>query len=86
MKVSMFYKDASEHGRVGREFLRDFEHQTGKKIEVVDPDSPAGAKLCEIYDIMQYPTLLASDNEGHMLQMWVGEPLPRISEVSYYVD
>lgn len=81
----IFYRDASEHGQAVREFLREFKRQTGKDLEEISPDSPRGIELCELYDIVEYPTLVATDNEGHMQQMWRGLPLPTISEISYYV-
>lgn len=86
MKTMIFYRDASEHGQPVREFLREFGRQTGKTLEEVDPDSVRGAQLMELYDIVELPTVIATDNEGHMQQTWRGLPLPRISEVSYYVE
>ncbi len=86
MKVMIFYRDASDYGQTVREFLRDFYHQSGKKVEEINPDSPSGSQIAETYDIMEYPTLLAIDSNGQMLQQWSGIPLPRISEVSYYVE
>lgn len=81
----IFYRDASEHGQAVREFLREFTRQTGKTVEGVDPDTPKGSELCQLYDIVEYPTVVAVDNEGQMQQMWRGLPLPTISEISYYV-
>lgn len=78
------YRDASEHGQAVREFLREFKRQTGNDVEEVNPDTAHGIELCELYDIVEYPTMVATDNEGHMQQMWRGLPLPTISEISYY--
>ncbi|HEX4662688.1 MAG TPA: hypothetical protein VH144_03665 [Candidatus Saccharimonadales bacterium] len=86
MKTLIFYRDLSEHGQPVREFLREFTRQTGKTVEGVDPDSAQGIELCRLYDIVEYPTVVAVDNEGHMQQMWRGLPLPTIMEVSYYVQ
>ena len=85
MKVIIFYRDASEHGQAVREFLRDFQKQTGHHIEEVNPDSPSGSQIATTYDIMEFPTLLAVDDSGTMQNIWSGLPLPTISEVSYYV-
>lgn len=86
MKTVVIYKDASEYGRVVTDYIRDFYHQTGKQLDVVDPDTKEGSDLCQTYDIVEYPTLLATDDNGTMQNMWTGLPLPLISEVSYYVD
>lgn len=80
------YKQDSEHARVIMDWLRDFERQTGKKLEEVDPDSRPGASLCRAYDVVEYPTLLAIDNDGQLQNMWRGTMLPTISEVSYYAQ
>lgn len=84
MRTVIIYKNPSEHARPVEEFMRELKQQTGKTVEEVDPDSKDGAGFCRAYDIMQYPTLIALDDEGRMLQTWAGLPLPTISEVSYY--
>lgn len=86
MKVVVVYKPDSEHARVVTDWLRDFERQTGKKLEEIDPESRSGASLCRAYDIVEYPTLLAVDDNGQMQNMWRGTMLPTISEVSYYAQ
>lgn len=85
MKVVVVYRQESEYARAVSDWLRDFSRQTGKSIEEIDPDSREGASLCRTYDIVDYPTLLALDNEGKIQNTWQGAMLPTISEVSYYV-
>jgi len=84
MKTYVIYKDASDHARAVIDYLRDFERQTGKTLNVIDPESSEGASLCRTYDVVEYPTIVATDNNGIMQQMWRGLPLPTISEISYY--
>lgn len=79
------YKKESDHARVVMDWLRDFERQTGKTIEEIEPETREGASFCRQYDIVEYPTLVALDHEGHVQDMWRGKVLPVISEVSYYV-
>lgn len=86
MKSYIIYKEASDHAREVRDYLRDFERTTGKKIISVDPESRDGIGFCETYDIVEYPTIIALDSNGIMQNMWRGTPLPQIHEVSYYVD
>lgn len=80
----MLIRKNSETERAAREFLHDFEHQTGKTIEVTDVDSPEGAQMAGLYDTVSFPAILALSDDGSVLQQWQGEVLPRISEVSYY--
>lgn len=86
MKVLVVYKRESDYARSVMDWLRDFQHQTGKEIEEIDPDTREGEMLCRTYDIMEYPTLVALNNEGQVQNIWRGKVLPTISEVSYYVQ
>jgi len=84
MRVVIVYKDESDHAREVLDYLRDVSRQTGRDIETIDPDSREGSSFCRVYDIVEYPTVLALDDTGRMQHMWRGSPLPTISEVSYY--
>lgn len=86
MKVVVVYKQESEHARVVLDWLREFHRQTGKTIEEIDPDSRSGTIFCRDYDIVEYPTLIALDDEGQIHNVWRGTMLPTISEASYYVQ
>lgn len=86
MSVMVIYKSASEHARAVEEFLHDFEQRTARNLEIIDPDSVRGADLCRLYDIVEYPTIVATSNDGQLRQSWRGLPLPLINEVSYYVE
>lgn len=84
MRTFVVYKVESDHARAVIDYLRDFKRQTGKDLETVDPDTRSGAALCRTYDIVEYPTLVALDDNGVLQNLWRGQPLPTISEVSYY--
>ncbi len=84
MRIVVVYKTESDHAREVFDYLRDFERQTGRQIEEVDPDSREGANFARVYDIVEYPTLVALDANGQLLSQWRGRPLPTISEVSFY--
>lgn len=84
MRVVVVYKEQTDYARQVIDYLRDFEHQTGRHLETLDPDTPEGADFCRTYDIVQYPTLIALSDDGVMQNTWPGLPLPTISEVSYY--
>lgn len=85
MRVVVVYKYESDHAREVLDYLRDFERQTGHVLETLDPESKDGADTCRAYDIVEYPTVVAISDDGHMQNMWRGRPLPTISEVSFYV-
>lgn len=84
MKTYIVYKEESDHARAVMDYLRDFERQTGKKLEPVDPETRAGSGFCQTYDIVEYPTLVAVDDTGIIQNVWRGTSFPTISELSYY--
>lgn len=66
-------------------FMHDFARQTGKVLETINPDTREGDQFCRTYDIVEYPSIIALDDQGILQHLWRGMPLPTISEVSYYV-
>ncbi|MDN5274134.1 MAG: hypothetical protein JWP06_35 [Candidatus Saccharibacteria bacterium] len=85
MRTIIVYKDETDYTRTVTDYLRDFKRQTGHDIETLDPDTADGADFCRTYDIVEYPSVIAMSDDGHMQNVWRGLPLPTISEVSYYV-
>lgn len=86
MSVMVVYKFKSEHARQVDDYLRDFTRRTGREIERIDPDTRQGAELCRLYDIIEYPTVIATARDGQLRNIWRGIALPTIDEVSYYVE
>ena len=84
MRVVIISKDATDYARSVEEWLREFQRRTGRELEVLNPDSPAGISFCTTYDIVEYPSVIALTDDGVMQQLWAGTQLPTISEVSYY--
>ncbi len=84
MKVYVVYKEESDHARAVIDFLRDFGRRTNKDLTIIDPDTADGSSFCRTYDIVEYPTIIATDNSGVLQTQWRGIPLPTIDEVSYY--
>ena len=84
MRTVVVYKTESDHAREVFDYLRDYQRQTGHELEQVDPESRAGADFCRIYDIVEYPSIVALSDSGQLQNLWRGRPLPTISEVSYY--
>ena len=82
----MLYRTNSEHATSVEAYLRDFYSRTGKELTTIDVDTPEGAELCKLYDIVQYPAILVTDSNGNLQNLWAGDNLPTISEVSYYVS
>ncbi|HET8883966.1 MAG TPA: hypothetical protein VFM68_00665 [Candidatus Saccharimonadales bacterium] len=85
MRTLVIYKEESDHAREVIDYLRDFERQTGHALETIDPETRDGADFCRAHDIVEYPSIVALSDDGKLQNLWRGQPLPTISEVSYYV-
>ena len=86
MKVVILYHPHSDHARNVETFARDFSKQTNKNIELVSLESRDGAATASLYDVVQYPAILALDNAGSMLRLWQGPILPLMNELAYYTQ
>lgn len=87
MKVLILYRPNSEHATTVETFVRDFQHQhdIGKKMELVSVNTRDGSATAALYDVWAFPTILAVGDDGRVLNLWQGEPLPLMDEVAGYV-
>lgn len=87
MKVVILYHPVSELARRIEEFAHDYERQVlGQRIELVSIETRDGAATATLYDIVQYPAILAMRDDGELLKYWEGENLPLINEVAAYAN
>ncbi|MBR2864396.1 hypothetical protein IKG12_01890 [Candidatus Saccharibacteria bacterium] len=88
MRVVIVWNEQTDYAREVRDWMQDFSHDTGgtKEIESLDPETVAGEDFAKVYDIVQYPTIVALDNSGKVLQMWKGTPLPQIEQVAVWAE
>lgn len=84
MRVVCVYRDNTDYAREVTDWLADFEKFTGSKVEALDPDSTDGEIFCRARDIVEYPSVVALRDDGVVLKLWRGTPMPQIQEVSYY--
>ncbi len=86
MKVSILYRPDSEHTRRVEEFVHDFQRaQATRKVELVDLNTREGTAMAELYDVIQYPAILALANDGQLLKGWQGD-FPLMDELAYYTQ
>ncbi len=85
MKVVLLYRPNSEHSRKVEDFARDFTRfNADRKVDLVSLDTREGAATASIYDVMQYPAVLALSDDGSILRNWQGDQLPLMNELAYY--
>ena len=82
----MLYRPNSEYSRVVEEFIHEFQIRASgtRKIEVVNIDSQEGARIAELYGVMQHPAILVLQSDGFLQKSWEGGTLPLIEEVMAY--
>lgn len=87
MKLLILYRPNSEHASDIESFVRDFQmrHDIGSRLQLVSVNTREGAATASLYDIMSYPSILAVADDGSVINMWQGQPLPLMDEVAGYV-
>lgn len=87
MKVLIFYRPQSEQARLVEEFIHEFGRRYPEHtLTTVDVDSPKGSVDAEIYDIVQYPTVIATSEVGATLMRWDSGLMPLMNEVAYFAN
>ena len=82
----MLYRSNSEHGRKTEEFMRDFARRYPTiTLESHSIDAKEGNAMAVLYDIVDYPGILAVQEDGSASAIWQGDQLPLIDEVAGYV-
>jgi hypothetical protein len=84
VKVSVLYRSNSEQERPVVEFEHEYSKRTGRHLSLYDLNTRDGVAMASLYDVMRYPAVLATSDDGSMLQLWQGDSLPLINEVMYY--
>ena len=85
MRLVILWNEETDYAREVRDWLRDFDADTGgKDIESLDPQTIEGESFAKAYDIVQYPAIVVTDNDGRLLQIWKGTPLSQTDQVAFW--
>lgn len=85
MKLSILYQPNSESARKVEEYAHDFQRQRGHQISLISLETREGADLAKLYDIVHYPAILATKDNGELINFWSGDELPLMNEVAAYI-
>lgn len=85
MRLCFLYHPASDHARIVEEYATEFARRHAQEIEKISLETKQGAEMARLYDVVQYPALLAIDGGGGLSKYWQGELLPLMDEVAGYV-
>lgn len=85
MKVVVIYRPSSEHARQIEQFVADYQrvHPDGR-LEILNLDTREGDAAATLYDIVNYPAILVTREDGSVLNTWVGTELPLMDEIAGY--
>jgi hypothetical protein len=82
MKMVMLYHPVSGHARLVEGYARDFERIHHLKPELASLETPEGANIAKVYDVVQYPAIIVTQDDGAHMKQWEGEKLPLMDEVA----
>ncbi len=81
MHLTIFYRPNSEHATSTERYVDEFHGlHPDVPIELIDADSIDGSTSVELYDIVRYPSVIATSSDGQLLGMWMGV-LPLMDDV-----
>ena len=83
MRIVIVLKTQSEYFREAEEWGVEYQLETGREVELIDPETIEGEIFASTRDIMQYPSLLILGGSGEIVKKWSGSPLPQFDQVSY---
>lgn len=82
----ILYRPRAEYATAVESFVHDYQVRHGSaKLELVNVDHREGIALASLYDIMQFPAIMALAGDGTLLQLWEGPQLPLMDEVASYM-
>ncbi len=85
MKAIMLYRPKGEHATSVEQYMRDFEKQTGHKIEPMDYDTVEGQEFARNRSIITHPALVVVDGDTAIVRQWLGASLPLKDDVLAYL-
>ena len=83
--VVLYHPNNDEFAGMVQDYAAEFERFKGKKLELKSLETTEGAQLAELYGITQYPAFLIMSDNGSLIRLWEGTPLPLMDELSYYI-
>lgn len=86
MKLLVLYRPNSDHGRMVEEFIHNYKDRNSGGVEALNIDSREGIAMATLYDIMDYPAILALRADGFVQKIWQGQELPLMDEVASYAN
>ncbi|HSX44528.1 MAG TPA: hypothetical protein VLF39_00235 [Candidatus Saccharimonadales bacterium] len=84
MKAVVLYHPNSDHARIVEDYSIDFKKNKNHELKPLSLETPEGSETAKLYDILSYPAILVTQNDGQLIKDWQGLPLPLMDEVAAY--
>ena len=85
MRAVVLYHPKSDHGGIVEDYAHDFKRFKGRQLELLSLETRDGWSMASLYDVTSYPAILALADDGKVLKLWQGMPLPLMDEVQSYL-
>lgn len=86
MRTAVFYKNNADTTRQALMFHEELSRRCpDRKIQLIDVDTRDGASEAALYDVMRLPSVAVIADDGRVLNVWHGGPLPLQDEVMSYM-
>ncbi len=83
--VVLYHPDSEQNGKV-EDYLRDLKLQGKQRpIEPVSLETKRGAELAEVYEVTNYPAVLAIADDGQLHKLWQSGEMPPFNELDAYL-
>ena len=86
MRVFCLYRPNSETERSVIELNTELKRRMNVELELISMDTVEGDNLARVYEVMQFPAVMALDSRGIVQKSWTDGSLPLINELSYYLQ
>lgn len=85
MKAYLFYRPNTDADLAISSFLQLLNPLQKDSLQLVDIHTPDGDALSRLHDIVRYPTVLVTADDGSQIKLWHGE-LPFVEDVGIYLS
>ena len=86
MKIHILYRPNSDHSRQVDEYVHEFKRRRNIDIQLVNIDGREGSNEAEAYDIVSYPAIVVTKDNGELVMHWQGDSLPLMDELAAYAS
>ena len=82
MRLVVVMREKRDYSREVYMWLGDWDRRNpGLQPEIIDPDSRDGVGFITAYDLLEFPAVIVLRDDGSVVHMWKGTPMPGLDEV-----